>query len=359
MDEEIRGKAVLVTGAGGSIGSELSRQVAEYGPRTLILFDRYENSLYDLELDLRRELPANVLVSVIGDILDSKKVDSLLRQYSVELIYHAAAYKHVPLMEKEPVEAVRNNVLGTMNLARIAVKNRVRKFVLISTDKAVNPANIMGTTKRVAERVIQSLNGDFTKFIAVRFGNVIGSNGSVIPLFKKQIARGGPITVTDPKITRYFMSIPEAVQLVMTAGAMGSGGEIFLLDMGEPVKIVDLAKELIRLSGLELGKDIDIQYTGLRPGEKLYEELFWKGEGIVPTKNKKITMLKQSESTEAHNALAEKIDLLNDYVALRDLDGIYRLLKDMVPESTIKRSVTAQQQTVQQSAAGHAVEPAL
>lgn len=334
MESEIKGRAVLVTGAGGSIGSELCRQVAEYKPRVLILYDRYENTLYDLELDIRKEFPGLAIVPVIGDILDAEKVSGILHRHEIELVYHAAAYKHVPLMEREPIEAVRNNVLGTMNLARLAVKNNVGKFVLISTDKAVNPANIMGTTKRIAELSVQSLNTEKTKFIAVRFGNVIGSNGSVIPLFKKQIAKGGPITVTHPDVTRYFMAIPEAVQLVMTAGAMGKGGEIFLLDMGEPIKIVDLAHELVRLSGLEPGKDIDVVYSGLRPGEKLYEELYWKGEGIVPTSNKKITMLKQNGC--ACSGLFDKVDLLNAYVEQNDTVRIIGLLKEIVPESTIK-----------------------
>lgn len=336
LDEELKGKAVLVSGAGGSIGSELCRQVATFSPRILVLYDRYENTLYDLELDLRREYPELYLISVIGDILDAEKVDALLRQHSVEFIYHAAAYKHVPLMEREPIEAVRNNVVGTMNLARLAVKNNVRKFVQISTDKAVNPANIMGTTKRVAELAVQSMNSESTRFIAVRFGNVIGSNGSVIPLFKKQISKGGPITVTHPEITRYFMAIPEAVQLVMTAGAMGKGGEIFLLDMGEPIKIADLAEELIRQSGLEPGKDIDIVYSGLRPGEKIHEELYWKGEGIVPTNNKKITMLKQNGIS--HVNISDKIDLMSKYAEKNDVGEILRLLKEVVPESTITDS---------------------
>ncbi len=343
MESEIKGKAVLVTGAGGSIGSELCRQVAEYKPRTLILYDRYENTLYDLELDIRKEFPGLSIFPVIGDILDEEKVNGILQRHAVELIYHAAAYKHVPLMEREPIEAVRNNVLGTMNLAKLAAKNNVGKFVLISTDKAVNPANVMGTTKRIAELTVQSMNAEQTKFIAVRFGNVIGSNGSVIPLFKKQIAKGGPITVTHPDVTRYFMAIPEAVQLVMTAGAMGKGGEIFLLDMGEPIKIVDLAHELVRLSGLEPGKDIDIVFSGLRPGEKLSEDLYWKGEGIIPTQNKKITMLKQNGTGPLD--LMGKINQMNASIQKNDAKEILRLLKDVVPESTIKEAAMISQIT--------------
>lgn len=336
LNREINGKSILVTGAGGSIGSELCRQVAYFSPRVLILYERHENSLYDLELELRKKFPDQKILPVVGDILDTKKLDETLQANGVELIYHAAAYKHVPMMEREPIEAVRNNVMGTLNVARLAVKNGVDKFVMISTDKAVNPANVMGTTKRVAELVVQGLNGEGVKFMAVRFGNVIGSNGSVIPLFKKQIAEGGPVTVTHPDITRYFMAINEAVQLVMTAGAMGSGGEIFLLDMGEPVKIIDLAMDLIKRSGLQPGKDIDIVFTGLRPGEKLYEELYWKGEGIVPTENKKITMLRPNG--DGHDDIFRKIGVLEEHVAEGDVEGILSVLKEIVPEATIGES---------------------
>ncbi len=330
---EIRAKSILVTGAGGSIGSELCRQVAYFRPRILILYERHENSLYDLEIELRRKFPDQQILPVVGDILDSRKLDEVLRANNVDLIYHAAAYKHVPMMEREPIEAVRNNVIGTLNVSRLAVKNRVSKFVMISTDKAVNPANVMGATKRVAELVVQGLNGEGVKFIAVRFGNVIGSNGSVIPLFKKQIAEGGPITVTHPEITRYFMAINEAVQLVMTAGAMGEGGEIFLLDMGEPVRIVDLAVDLVRRSGLEPGKDIDIVFTGLRPGEKLSEELYWKGEGIVPTENKKITMLKPNGTDSKH--VLHKVQELADRARKDDVEAVLKLLREIVPEATL------------------------
>ncbi len=333
LEEEIRGKAVLVTGAGGSIGSELCRQVCQFAPRVLVLYERYENSMYELELELKKEFPNQIVLPVVGDILDAEKMSSVMKANGVDLVYHAAAYKHVPLMEREPVEAARNNVLGTMNAARVAIENGVRKFVLISTDKAVNPANIMGTTKRIAELTVQALNGNGTAFIAVRFGNVIGSNGSVIPIFKRQIADGGPITVTHPEITRYFMSIPEAVQLVMTAGAMGEGGEIFLLDMGEPIKIVDLARELIRLSGLEPNKDVDIVFTGLRPGEKLHEELYWQGEGIVPTGNKKITMLKQNCADKG--ILLQRVDELMKCAMKNDIYGVVKILKEIVPESTV------------------------
>jgi len=335
MKKEIEGKGVLVTGAGGSIGSELCRQVATFNPRLLILLDRYENTLYELEIDLKRKFPNQPILSVVGDILDSVKVNELLRENKVNLVYHAAAYKHVPLMEREPTGAVRNNVFGTLNVAKLAVENHVDKFVLISTDKAVNPANIMGTTKRVAEMIIQGLsgNGSGTKFIAVRFGNVIGSNGSVIPIFRHQIIEGGPVTITHAEATRYFMSISEAVQLVMTAGAMGTGGEIFLLDMGEPIKIIDIATKLINFSGLKPGKDVDIVFTGLRPGEKLHEELYWQGEGIVPTENKKITMLKPNGLYP--DRLYAQLKKLEESSDLSNIQGIYTLLKEIVPEAKI------------------------
>ncbi len=335
IGKEIKGRGVLVTGAGGSIGSELCRQVAQFIPRILILYDRYENSLYELEIELRRKFPNQPILSVVGDILDFPKVNKILEENKVNLIYHAAAYKHVPLMEREPIEAVRNNVFGTLNVAKLAIENRVDKFVFISTDKAVKPANVMGTTKRVAEIIMQGLsgNGSGTRFIAVRFGNVIGSNGSVIPIFRRQIIEGGPVTITHPEATRYFMSIPEAVQLVMTAGAMGKGGEIFLLDMGEPIKILDIATKLINFSGLKPGKDVEIVFTGLRPGEKLHEELYWQGEGIVPTENKKITMLK-SNGLYA-DGLYTRLEKLEESSHLNNIQGIYALLKEIVPEANI------------------------
>jgi FlaA1/EpsC-like NDP-sugar epimerase len=337
--EEVNGKGVLVTGAGGSIGSELCRQVAYFKPRLLILLDRYENSLYELEIDLKRKFPNQPILSVVGDILDSVKINGILDKDKVSLIYHAAAYKHVPLMEREPTEAVRNNVFGTLNLAKLAVRNHVDKFVLISTDKAVNPANIMGTTKRMAEMIVQGLsgNGNNTKFIAVRFGNVIGSNGSVIPIFQRQIMEGGPVTITHQEVTRYFMSISEAVQLVMTAGAMGKGGEIFLLDMGKPIKIADLAVKLINSCGLVPGKDIDIRYTGLRPGEKLHEELYWKGEGIVPTENKKITKLKPNGFNPGE--LFSKVEQLKELEKIEDANNIINLLRQIVPEAKIRKDI--------------------
>lgn len=334
LREQIEGKAVLVTGAGGSIGSELCRQVGELNPEILVLYDRYENTLYELELEIKKKLPKLQFVSVVGDILNGEKLGRILRAYRINVIYHAAAYKHVPLMELDPIEAVDNNIMGTMNVARLAIEAKVDKFVMISTDKAVRPSSIMGTTKRVAELIVEGLGGNGTQFISVRFGNVIGSNGSVVPIFRKQIAEGGPVTLTHPEATRYFMSISEAVQLVMTAGAMGKGGEIFLLDMGDPVKIIDVAEKLIRFSGLEPEKDIDIVFKGLRPGEKLHEELFWKGEGIVPTENKKITMLKPNGGGDSQR-LFGLISKLKECKRSKDVVNVLRVLIEIVPEARI------------------------
>ena len=286
----LRDEVVLVTGGGGSIGSELCRQIARFGPKKLIIYDIYENNAYDLQNELLHTFKDKVqLEVVIGSVRDMKRLLQVFEQYRPGIVYHAAAHKHVPLMEGNPGEAIKNNVIGTLNTARCADKYGTKKFVLISTDKAVNPTNIMGATKRMAEMIVLSLDKNSqTEFVAVRFGNVLGSNGSVIPLFKKQIAQGGPVTITHPDIIRYFMTIPEAARLVMQAGAMAKGGEVFILDMGEPVKILDLAMDLIRLSGLEPGVDIDIEFTGLRPGEKLYEELLLEEEGLKQTQNKKI-----------------------------------------------------------------------
>jgi FlaA1/EpsC-like NDP-sugar epimerase len=350
LESEIQGKAVLVTGAGGSIGSELCRQVAQFNPAVLVLYERYESGLYEIELDLKREYPDLRVLPVLGDILDQEKLGRVIRENDIDLIYHAAAYKHVPMMEREPLEAVRNNVFGTLNTAKLACKCGVEKFVLISTDKAVRPCNVMGTTKRVAEMIVEGLLGHCTRFTAVRFGNVLGSNGSVIPLFKKQIAAGGPVTVTHPEATRYFMSISEAVQLVMIAGSMARGGEVFLLDMGEPVKILDLAKNLIRFSGLEPDKDIDIVFTGLRSGEKLHEELYWQGEGIVSTDNRKITVWK-SDGLEK-DLLFDQIKKLDEYVKERNLEGIVSILCQIVPEAKL---AAPQMGPVPQSSAARAV----
>ncbi|EGT3617002.1 polysaccharide biosynthesis protein [Clostridium perfringens] len=285
----IRNKRVLVTGGGGSIGSELCRQIALFNPKELIILDIYENNAYDLENELNRSFPKLNKKVVIASVRDKLRMDYIFERYKPQVVFHAAAHKHVPLMEYSPGEAIKNNVKGTLNTAECADKYNVEKFVLISTDKAVNPTNVMGATKRICEMIVQAINKKSkTEFVAVRFGNVLGSNGSVIPLFKKQIAAGGPVTLTNKYITRYFMLIPEAAQLVLQAGAYAKGGEIFVLDMGKPVKIYDLAQNLIRLSGYEPFEEIDIEITGLRPGEKLYEELLMKEEGLKETPHKKI-----------------------------------------------------------------------
>lgn len=286
----ISGKVVMVTGGGGSIGSELCRQIAMSAPKQLIIFDIYENSAYDIQMELKRKYPYLNLEVLIGSVRNTARVDRVLSKYRPDIIFHAAAHKHVPLMEDSPNEAIKNNVFGTYKMSKAAVKYKVKKFVLISTDKAVNPTNIMGASKRLCEMVVQMMNREAkdTEFVAVRFGNVLGSNGSVIPLFKKQIAEGGPVTVTHPEITRFFMTIPEAVSLVLQAGFYAKGGEIYVLDMGQPVRIADMARNLIRLMGYEPDVDIKVEYTGLRPGEKLYEELLMDEEGLQDTENKLI-----------------------------------------------------------------------
>ena len=280
------GKTVLVTGGGGSIGSELCRQIAALKPGKLIIFDIYENNAYDIQQELIRKYPELDLEVLIGSVREERRVNDLFAKYHPDMVCHAAAHKHVPLMEDSPAEAVKNNVFGTYNVAKAAGEYGTKLFILISTDKAVNPTNVMGASKRLCEMVVQSMNSVYhTEYIAVRFGNVMGSNGSVIPLFKKQIAAGGPVTVTDKRITRFFMTIPEAVSLILQAGAFAEGGEVFILDMGKPVKIDNMARQLIRLSGLEPDVDIKIEYIGLRPGEKLYEELLLKEEGLQKTNN--------------------------------------------------------------------------
>ena len=292
----VSGKVVLVTGGGGSIGSELCRQVASHNPKQLIIFDIYENNAYDIQLELKEKYPDLDLVVLIGSVRNTHRIETVFEQYRPDIVYHAAAHKHVPLMEDSPNEAIKNNVFGTYKTAKAADKYGTKRFVLISTDKAVNPTNIMGASKRMCEMVVQMMNArSKTDFVAVRFGNVLGSNGSVIPLFKKQIEQGGPVTVTHPDIIRYFMTIPEAVSLVLQAGAYAKGGEIFVLDMGEPMKILDLAKNLIRLSGYTPDVDIPIVFTGLRPGEKLYEELLMNEEGMQDTPNKLIHIGKPIE----------------------------------------------------------------
>ncbi len=289
IENEIRNKVILVTGGGGSIGSELCRQIARFNPKKLIIFDIYENNAFDLQNELLRDFPTMNVLALIGSVRDLERLKEVFSTYSIDIVFHAAAHKHVPLMEDSPYEAIKNNVFGTYNTAKCALEFSAEKFVLISTDKAVNPTNVMGASKRLCEMIVQALSeqGE-TDFAAVRFGNVLGSNGSVIPLFKKQIVSGGPVTVTHPDITRFFMTIPEAAQLVLQAASYAHGGEIFVLDMGRPVRIYDLAKKMISLSGLRLGKDIDIKITGLRPGEKLYEELLMNEEGLQTTNHNKI-----------------------------------------------------------------------
>ena len=325
----VSGKVVLVTGGGGSIGSELCRQIAQYNPKHLIIFDIYENNAYEIQQELERKMPELALTVLIGSIRDEKRLNAVFEKYRPDIVYHAAAHKHVPLMEKSPNEAVKNNILGTYNLVRTADYWKVKRFVQISTDKAVNPTNIMGASKRICEMIIQSFNRKSeTEFVAVRFGNVLGSNGSVIPLFKKQIAEGGPITVTHENIIRYFMTIPEAVSLVLQAGSYAKGGEIFVLDMGEPVRIMDLAKNMIRLSGLTLGRDIEIKVTGLRPGEKLFEELLMDEEGMSNTPNKLIHIGKPIKVDE--DRLYEALQNM-EKAAQAEADDIRILVEGVVP----------------------------
>lgn len=336
--EYITGKTVLVTGGGGSIGSELCRQISSYEPKKLIIIDIYENNAYNIQQELIRIYSSKLDMEVeIASVRDKNKLDKIFEHRHVDIVFHAAAHKHVPLMEKNPEEAIKNNVIGTCNVAQIAHEYNVEKFVLISTDKAVNPTSIMGATKRIAEMVIQSYNRHSnTDYVAVRFGNVLGSNGSVIPLFKEQIKEGGPVTVTHEDITRYFMTIPEAVQLVIRASSMANGGEIFVLDMGEPVKIKDLAYNLIKLSGLEPEVDIDIQYTGLRPGEKLYEELLIsKDKNQIKTSMDKIFIERPTEFDE--HELFELIEELERAAYQIDIDKIILLIERLVP--TFKRTI--------------------
>ena len=324
----IKDKVVLVTGGGGSIGSELCRQIAGYLPKQLIVFDIYENNAYDIRNELRKKYPALDLVTLIGSVRDHKRVEAVFELYRPQIVFHAAAHKHVPLMEDSPNEAIKNNVFGTFKTAKAADMYGAKKFVLISTDKAVNPTNIMGASKRLCEMVVQYFNDrSATEYVAVRFGNVLGSNGSVIPLFKKQIANGGPVTVTYRRIIRYFMTIPEAVSLVLEAGTYAKGGEIFVLDMGKPVKILDLAENLIRLSGYTPYKDIDIEFTGLRPGEKLYEELLIDTANLKKTANNLIYV---DDLPHLAPDFREKIDHLYN-VMLDDSVDIRALMRELVP----------------------------
>lgn len=328
--EYLRDRVVLVTGGGGSIGSELCRQIATFNPKKLLILDIYENSAYDLQNELSRNYPQLDKEVLIASVREKKRLEEIFEQYKPEIIFHAAAHKHVPLMEHNPQEAIKNNVKGTLNVAECADKYKAKKFVLISTDKAVNPTNVMGATKRLCEMIVQALNRKSnTDFVAVRFGNVLGSNGSVIPLFQKQISEGGPVTLTHKDIIRYFMLIPEAAQLVLQAGAYAKGGEIFILDMGKPVKIYDLAVNLIKLSGFEPHKDIEIKITGLRPGEKLYEELLMNEEGMQETKHEKIFIGKPSEFDL--NVLKDEIDELLEIAQNRNNEQLRVKLKEVVP----------------------------
>ena len=334
----LTGKTVLVTGGGGSIGSEICRQIAGYAPRTLILFDIYENSAYDVRGELLYQYPDLDLQVLIGSVRNEKRVNTIFSTYRPELVFHAAAHKHVPLMEDSPNEAIKNNVLGTWNVAKAADAYHAKKMVLISTDKAVRPTNIMGASKRVCELIVQSFaQTSKTEYAAVRFGNVLGSNGSVVPLFQKQIAHGGPVTVTHPDIIRYFMTIPEAVHLVLQCGALAEGGEIFILDMGEPVKILDLAENMIRLSGLEPGKDIPITFTGLRPGEKLYEELLISLDNLKTTENKQI-FVAQPAPVDAERTQRFVRKLVQD--AFAESEHIREEVQRLVPEYTPERTET-------------------
>ena len=325
----VKDKTILVTGGGGSIGSELCRQIATHSPKQLIVVDIYENSVYDVQQELKVSHPDLDLVVLIASVRNTNRMNWIFDHYKPDIVYHAAAHKHVPLMEDSPNEAIKNNVFGTFKVAQAAAMSGAKRFVMISTDKAVNPTNIMGASKRICEMIIQTFNKNYdTEFVAVRFGNVLGSNGSVIPLFKKQIAEGGPVTVTHPDIIRYFMTIPEAVSLVLQAGAYAKGGEIFVLDMGSPVKILDLAKNLIRLSGYKVGEDIKIEFTGLRPGEKLYEELLMDEEGLKETENKLIHIGRPIELDEKEFFAILKE--LNDTSKLEDQD-IRPIVKKLVP----------------------------
>jgi len=352
-EEEIRnkldGKTVLITGAAGSIGSGLVRKISDYNPKLMVLLDQAESPLYELEVELEENLHIKNFSIVLGDIKNKPRMEALFEAFRPDVVYHAAAYKHVPLVENNPSEAIEVNVFGTKNIADLAVKYNAAEFIMVSTDKAVNPTNVMGASKRIAEIYVQSLGkkislpfgegrgGASTKFITTRFGNVLGSNGSVIPFFKKQIEQGGPVTVTHPEITRYFMLIPEACQLVLEASALGKGGEIFIFDMGKSVKIADLAKKMIKLSRLTLDKDIKIIYTGLRPGEKLYEELLNDQENTLPTHHPQIMIAKVKEYDFAQ--ISKEIDLLLPLLKEQDYKGIVKKMKEILPEFKSNNSV--------------------
>jgi len=345
IKENLREKIILVTGGGGSIGSELCRQILKFNPSKLVILDIYENNAYSLQNELiRKGIPADKVDVIIGSVRDKEKLNQVFATYQPNIVFHAAAHKHVPLMEFNPEEAVKNNVLGTLNTAQCAVECGVDKFIMISTDKAVNPTNVMGATKRLCEMIIQSINqvSKHTDFVAVRFGNVLGSNGSVIPLFKKQLEAGGPITVTHPDIIRYFMTIPEAVSLILEASTFASGGEIFVLDMGEPVKIADLARNLISLSGLKEGRDIEIEYTGLRPGEKLYEELLMDEEGLTKTCSSKIFVAQPGDII--YEDLL--VDINNLEYGLRIGKDVRLMLKEIVPTYVLPEEIVNKEEVI-------------
>ena len=330
ISDYIDGKTVLVTGGGGSIGSELCRQIMRYNPKNLVIVDIYENNAYDLQMELNRKYPDNPPTVLIASVRDMDRLDRIFEEYKPYIVFHAAAHKHVPLMEQSPCEAIKNNVFGTYNVALCADKYDVKRFVMISTDKAVNPTNIMGATKRMCELIVQAMQKiSDTEFVAVRFGNVLGSNGSVIPLFKRQIEEGGPVTVTHKDITRFFMTIPEAAQLVLQAASYAKGGEIFVLDMGKPVRIYDLAKNIIRLSGYTPDVDIKIEVTGLRPGEKLFEELLMNEEGLTKTRHEKIFVGAPSDITMSE--LKPSLDILQKAADSNDVTGIKDIVEKVIP----------------------------
>lgn len=336
--QQLSDKTILITGAAGSIGSEIVRQVVKYNPKQVVLVDQAESPLYEIEFEINQKRTGKICEVIIGDIRSKDRMQHVFNTFKPNIVYHAAAYKHVPLMESNPSEAILTNVLGTKIIADLSVEHQVERFVMVSTDKAVNPTNVMGASKRIAEIYTQSLNeSTTTDFITTRFGNVLGSNGSVIPLFKKQIEQGGPITVTDPNITRYFMTIPEACQLVLEAGTIGNGGEIYVFDMGKSIKIVDLAKKMVKLSGLELGKDIQIVFSGLRPGEKLYEELLNNKENTLPTQNNQIMVaqVKKYNFEEVKAKIESLINLFNS----QDNMAIVGIMKELVPEFKSKNSI--------------------
>lgn len=342
IDNYIKNKVVLVSGGGGSIGSELCRQILNFSPRKLLILDHSENNIYDIELELNKRYRDLDIVPLIADVQQKKRIDNIFKSYKPDVIFHAAAHKHVPLMESSPIEAIKNNVFGTKNMAECADRYDASHFVMISTDKAVNPTSVMGTTKRIAEMIIQYYaQTSKTKFTAVRFGNVLGSRGSVIPLFKKQIAEGGPITVTDPNMVRFFMTIPEAVQLVIQSGGAAKGGEIFILDMGEQVKIADLANDLIKLSGLEPNVDIKVEYIGVRPGEKLYEEILTEEEGIVATKYNRIFISGSNyiDKDELFYIIKKLEQLLFDNVEVLALEKTKKILSEIVPTYKYKETL--------------------